>query len=270
MFRVRKVLEALFCLCFMFAQVAAENIGPQLRDTRLIEWRAALDKAGVDVRGNSNPSISPSRPVLMPLQRYESQVPLNLSNSKFAALFLQGHQSESVLLAVDGETGLSLSSETAFRTRWDGAASHKRVFISFSRQDVKVAEAVQQVLNASGYDTFMYLGNRSGLQPNAVDTGNYFREARSRYVIDTENARRSHAIAVEAFLARGGGRSPQPPPAPPPDFNPRILGGMGNGEPCCKLCRVVKGVIGSCGPVQCGPQCSGARGALSPQLRLGP
>jgi hypothetical protein len=217
-----------------------------------------LDKVDIDVRTDENNlRVLQQKPVLMPLETFNSAVTPNLLTSLFANNFLYGYEAESVLLAVDSETGVPLADITKFTQRWREVEPGKRVFISFSSADKTAAINVESTLNEIGYSTFLYIRGDANGPFNAVDTGNYFREADHRYVIDTDRSRRSNATAVEALAARTGR-----------DCLRQLRGCLTDlaSKLCCKRCKVINGRITDvCTPKECGPQCVPALGiSMSP------
>lgn len=248
-------------LCFLlpsfpFARVV-DPTGP--RNPTLSALAPSLSEYGIDVRLGSNESTRvPSRPQLMPLENFRSTVTANMTSSKFASLFIQGVHFESALFAVNDSTGRTYTDPRAFRSRWSDVSTNQRVFVSFSSVNSRVANSVVTAFQSAGYSTFVYTGQDAFGRFNAVDTGNYFRQAGHKFVLDSATARTSNAVAVEAYLARNGGN------AFPPGLLNRPTGGPSlrpqrDGSPCCKLCRYRNGILMGCDPPTCGPQCRSAR-----------
>ena len=89
---------------------------------------------------------------------------------------------------------------------------------------------------------------------NAVETGQFFRAAGHRFVIDTMNARSSAAVNAEALALKGGSRRATSPVIPPPVVSPTAS------VPCCKVCHYRNGVLIGCDPPVCSAViCSKAR-----------
>lgn len=251
---LRQFLAIVSFSLFPFASLGevVDPNGP--RNTVLSNLSAELGKQGIDVRLGSNSGTSaPSKPQLMPLAQFHSSVTPNVDRSKFADLFIRGVQVESALFAVDNKTGRTYTDPQKFQPRWAGVSSSKRVFVSFSSLDTATAQKVTRAFSAAGYSTFVYTGGSF----NAVDTGNYFREAGHRFVVDTASSRSSNAVAVEALMARVRNSGSFPGVLGPGGGVPG--GGILGSSQCCKLCNYINGILTSCGPVTCGPQCANAQ-----------
>jgi hypothetical protein len=115
--------------------------------------------------------------------------------------------------AQTAEPGHAAKTKDKFLAEWQKAAASKRVFLSFTSADIKAAHAAAQALHARGYVTFVFL-NPGKPKPryDATFTGKMFLEAGHHIVLDTQNARKSRGVWLEATLAReitgGPGKSP--------------------------------------------------------------
>jgi hypothetical protein len=248
-----------FLVCLLLSVFATSSVGEILdpngpRNEVLARLAGSLDHEGIDVRFGSNAGTPvPGRPQLTPLASFETAARLNLQDSVFVELFAQGIAFESALFAVDTETGEMQSDPRLFFSRWAGVPRDRRVFVSFASADAVSANRVATALNSSGFSTFIYIGRDAAGAFNAVDTGNYFREAGHRFVIDTESARRSAAVAAEALFARDPALMVRDVrPGPPPVADPSDFG-------CCRLCTLLNGRPVNCGETMCGARCRGAR-----------
>lgn len=214
-----------------------------------------LDRHGIDVRYGSNASTTiPQRPQLTPLNTFQTTSRLDFTESTFLGSFANGFAFESALFAIDNGTGAPLSDPEQFQSRWSDVNPEKRVVISFSSLDIGAATQVAEAFNGSGYSTFLFTGQDSAGKFNAVDTGNYFRQAGHRFVVDTVNSRPSLAVAAEAMFARNPSRL---------DNVGRPSGLFGNDSEsqfgCCQMCTYRNGALVGCGQTICGAQCQGAR-----------
>lgn len=122
-------------------------------------------------------------------------------------------------------------------------------------------------MRINGYLTFLYRNSGTGeIVTNSANVGNFFRTANFHVVIDSVDARASWAIMQEVKALSAQREVPGVAAIWP--------GRRGNkttdpGELCCQLCEVVDEIPVSCGPEECGPQCSNAEGAGSILLGRG-
>lgn len=228
--------------------------------TLLAELEPELRAGGIDVRGSALPEGTSVgfRPQLSYLETLPAKsLAGSVVPNTFSRLFEAGAFTESYLVAVRTRAKKHPNlSETRFREMWDAAKQSDRIFLSFSGNDLAHAEKVRDALKSKGFEVFLYKDS-STVYPrtNSVDVGRYFREAGTHLVVDTYNARSSvgvisEAIALEALRA---GVKPTFPGETPADARKAM------GDPCCRVCTYKNGMNLGCGPVQCGPQCFGAR-----------
>jgi hypothetical protein len=131
-------------------------------------------------------------------------------------------------------TGAAPTSLEAFANDWKRAERKDKVFLSFTAADAAHAHAVKKVLDQQGYITFVYLREGDQAPPfEASVVGRMFAEAGHHIVLDSENARKSQGVWMEAKFARtlggkppssGGGKTNGTGEAPPAGLN-------GDGEP---------------------------------------
>lgn len=254
MFKFLNNLIFVFIITLFPWVVNAEIVDPNSSKNSVLERVAHhLDSLGIDVRYGSNARTqNPTRPQLTPLSSFQTSVAIDFRGTTFTNLFIKGLSIESALFAVDNQTGVPFTDPEKFQSRWKDVKQNKRIFISFNKADVSIANKVVSALNSSGYSTFIFTGSDVSGNFNAIDTANYFRQAEHKFVLDTLNSRASSAIALEAMIAR----------------NPIIFNDLDKlldsnisipQHNCCKLCTYNQGVLISCGKVTCGRQCEGAR-----------
>jgi hypothetical protein len=108
--------------------------------------------------------------------------------------FERALQAEGALMAVPNtDAGVS-----DFTAKWHDARPSTRVFISFTRADVGEAMKVRTVLEQRGYTVFTYLKSEANPQFSPEAVGKFFRTAGHHLVLDTNNARRSYGVLLEA------------------------------------------------------------------------
>lgn len=238
-----------------------------------------LDKRGVDIRRGlaTDQNRVGTRPQLARLQNLPIQsTPIDSEPYNFEKHFRSGAFTESVLVAVGkAPEPVALDAER-FKQVWEVASKESRLFVSFSGKDLNYALRVSEALQAQGYATFLYKNELGKLGFNAVDVGRFFSEAGGHLVIDTPAARRSAAVGAEARALLSMRQARTPPKANPnPEPSLEELFGRDQGpsleelfghdrtqfgasQLCCKRCTTRGGIVISCGPVECGPQCRGA------------
>lgn len=126
----------------------------------------------------------------------------------FSELFVRAivHQEmelESFLIAIEGQdAGKQHLEIDDFRQQWQSVDAEKRVFLSFSQNDIELAQRTRKYFEANGFLTFMYL-HEKGAAPltNSVDVSTFFYEANNHLVIDSESSRNSFDTQVEREVA---------------------------------------------------------------------
>jgi hypothetical protein len=93
------------------------------------------------------------------------------------------------------------SEEEQFRSAWEQAPTGRKIALSFTRDDLELANKIEEALRSKGYTVFKYL-NEEGGPPKytAEDAGRMFSEADVRLVLDTPNAQMSVGVRFEAEL----------------------------------------------------------------------
>lgn len=210
----------------------------------------------------------PEAPTVRPLDGFPALTEELPDRDHFQQLFESGIRHECALVAVgpvaDGKRPAQMK-RVAFEATWSQAVPDHRVFLSFARADAWGALLVKIVLEMKGYVCFLYIdGAQNEPWVNAVDVGSYFKQAGVHLVIDSAAARHSAAVDAErialSFLQSDKTSVDQPPlPRMRSTTESERTVTESAGEPCCKLCRYVDGILIECGPIQCGPQCQNAR-----------
>jgi hypothetical protein len=205
-------------------------------------------------------ATAPKMPTVAPLRGFPARVDGSRRWKTFDDCFRAGAFRDSALIAVGGQPKSARPRRDLPRL-WKKAAPSKRVFISFAREDLPAVRKVRRELERKGYVCFTYVRGQSK-EPwaNAVEVGRYFREAGRHLVVDSRAARRSRGVQVEALalpaIRKAAVESRTPVPATRMRGRQRVP--AARGQPCCKLCEYVNGVLVGCGPVTCGPQCVNA------------
>jgi hypothetical protein len=205
-----------------------------------------LDAKGIDVRnGKEIDQTALARPQLTNLSNFPADEAIAGSVGAFDSAFSAGVNSDrAYLVAVKSPGTPQPTTVRQFTSTWNDASKENRVFISFSGRDLNAARIVAEGMRKLNYVVFLYK-NDSGDFPavNAVETGQFFRTAGHRFVIDTANARTSAAVNAEA-LALKTSRRTVPPIVPPPSAD-------GKDVRCCHICHYRDGVLVGCDPPVC-------------------
>lgn len=81
---------------------------------------------------------------------------------------------------------------------WNRINKNQRVFISFTRADIKVAEELRKVLESEGYKVFTYI-NAGEINQSYEEVGRIMSTAGKHFVIDSYNSRISQGVIAEAL-----------------------------------------------------------------------
>lgn len=220
-----------------------------------------LDANEIDTRNGGRRSGSVStRPQVTELRNFQSDLDGIDVGDPFVPSFNAGTLSDRAFLVAVNSPGTAQPDELkGFKQIWDAASEDKRVFVSFSGKDLQKAQVLANGLRTQGYIVFLFKNNEANLpMVNAVETGQFFREAGHHLVVDTPNARTSAAVLAESLALSRPNKpgpivvAPPPPPPPPPSSSASV--------PCCRVCTYRNGIQVGCGPIMCGKtQCSNAR-----------
>ena len=198
-------------LAFLAGQpMSARVIGARGKlDPLLKTLEAPLQKRGIDVvAGDTANHPLGTRPRVARLSGMPTaKPPAGWKSRPWMKSFEAGRTG--FLAAAPGEGRKRARSSSEFLQAWKRAPADQRVFLSFTRKDVRAAESAARALEARGYVTFIYLTSKSkGPKYDTTTVGRLYAEAGHRLVVDTPNARRSEGVWLEARLARPGGRPP--------------------------------------------------------------
>jgi hypothetical protein len=203
-------------------------------DPVLKELVEPLHAEGIDVFGGDTSIMQPTRrPRIALLTGMPTTKPTDFAELKWMADFRSGATGCVLGAKTTGPT-VPARTEDEFVAKWRNAAADKRVFLSFTSKDVELAHKANKALQAKNYVTFVYL--RSGDLAPRFDpkfVGEMFSQASHHIVLDTENARKSPGVWLEAEQAREfmigigasqtGPRGSEPSSAPVQAKEPVIL-----------------------------------------------
>lgn len=182
----------------------AEILDPAANHPVLREIAEDLHRHGIDVVQDWNSRLPAyTRPVVAPLGDYPISIPQN--ESRWVREF-----NASAMGALAAFKPIGQLKHDTFDKQWRDTPKHRRVFISFAREDLAVALSVRDALIAQGYIVFTYLTREVAVPSWPLSAvADYLRTADTHLVIDTETARRKQGVLAEA-IALGRSRSPTP------------------------------------------------------------
>lgn len=182
----------------------AEILDPAANHPVLREIADDLHRHGIDVVQDWNSRLPAyTRPVVAPLGDYQISIPQN--ESRWIREF-----NASAIGALVAFKPIGKLKHDTFDEQWRDTPKHRRVFISFAREDLAVAMNVREALEAQGYIVFTYLTREVKVPSWPLSAvANYLHTADTHLVIDTETARRKQGVLAEA-IALGRSRGPTP------------------------------------------------------------
>ena len=170
-----------------------------------------LDNLSIDILQNhsSKSNINNiNRPTLMLLEGYNtiSASELNTQNyESWMSEFMNGYRGFMAAVSVE-ESGvkprLFNKKYKAFEQLWLSTPRSKRVFLSYTSKDSKIADNIATVLYKNGYAVYTYREGKGAIRNLPEVTGRAFSESGVHLVLDTENARQSSGVKFEAQLAK--------------------------------------------------------------------
>ncbi|HEX2835634.1 MAG TPA: hypothetical protein VHW00_21655 [Thermoanaerobaculia bacterium] len=175
---------------------------------------------------------TPRTPTLVAMKHFPPQ-----TRPRSRAFFRSPAHEDAALIAVTGTRRNNVPVARDFPRLWRRAAPSRRIYIAFARRDLAAAQNVERALARRGYHCFIFLASarNNPAWADSVELGRYYREARTRLVLDSRNARAANGVRLE-LLAQGR-------------------------KSCCKRCYFMNGMLAGCDAITCGTQCAKARGA---------
>ena len=242
--------------------------------------RQKIDVAGTAPRGQGSAILRPLAEMPAPsAEELREESDFSVLFREAIALDAAGY---TMALCADGEViRTSVRDRPTYRAQWNATAVDRRVFLSFTRRDLRLARIVQAALEGEGLRVFTYLANEDNrIWTNSVDVGHYFESAGHHFVVDTPNARASVATRFEQLavsdLWRRTSTAPSLEDAVQRLRAQALFAGVPskNANVCCRICLGRSGQTGSperhcqthrasvkkthCGAVICGSQCQNA------------
>jgi len=207
----RKEILRIAALPFLVVALLALNIGGASGkllgdkshiDPVLKELVKPLHEKGIDVfAGDASGNWPTTRPRIALLTGMSTAQPTDFDDLEWMASFKSG-ATGCVLGAKTSEPTGAAQTESEFVTKWQNADPGKRVFLSFTSEDVEWAEKAAQVFQAKGYVTFVCLKSGESAPPyDPKFVGDMFSQASHHLVLDTENARKNPGVWLEAEQA---------------------------------------------------------------------
>ena len=159
-----------------------------------------LEKEGIDIVGGNTAKVPlGARPRIALLYQMKTNTEVQLpdtENQAWITEFLAG--TTGIIGAVQYSINNKSLDDQGFLNIWQQAPQDKRVFLSFTRLDIREAEKVKTILEAHGNVVFTFLNtiNEAPKYP-ALLVGELFGQAGTYIVLDTNNARKSKGIWLE-------------------------------------------------------------------------
>jgi hypothetical protein len=144
---------------FAFGRILGNR---QSIDPLLSELVEPLHQNGIDVVTGEVAKVPlGNRPRVVLLSTVSMQKPEHYVNGEWMQDFLAG-KAGVIAGAQSDIPRANLSSEDEFRIVWEQTPQSKRIFISFARADIKVAQQIKAVLESKGYAAFTFLNPQTG------------------------------------------------------------------------------------------------------------
>ncbi len=144
----------------------------------IVDW-----ESDVALRGN---------PVLAPIANYKISV--LEKKSEWIDEFTNSYKNALIALETDLKKG-----EFDFLKEWNASPPEKKVFVSFTKEDVKHAEVIKSALEKEGYKVFIYKESNRATFTNPTFIAQCMREAENVFIIDTDNSRNKPGVMAEAL-----------------------------------------------------------------------
>ncbi len=199
-------LLVLFLVCASFPKIIGD---PKRLDAILLKLNDRISEKGIDVVAGSTSkwnftgkNTAPRVALLtgMPVQKGAKEDADWIEDFKSGAIgFIGGAQPAS-----DAESPKALAANAdEFFAQWDITPKEKRIFLSFTRADAEHAHKVAMALKEEGYVTFVFFREGDADPPfDPALVGNKFSEAGNFLVLDSQNARNSIGVGLEAKMAK--------------------------------------------------------------------
>ena len=201
----KKLIAAAAILILTFTAVSSKLVGNLAAVDPLLETLVdPLNSHGIDVVGDGiNSAPLRGRPRVALLAGVPEVPPPNYASVSWMADFQRGANGFVAGAKTDASVQ-QVRTQNEFVQEWLQTPQDRRVFISFTARDVKVAYKIKQALEESQYVAFIFINpsrnpSLAGPVYDAQFTGRMFSQSGHYLVVDTRNARRS----PEYTLSRG-------------------------------------------------------------------
>ena len=187
---------AVFLLLVMFLSVAWRILDPDAKKPNSLLKKIApkLDKLNIHVvqDWNSKIQVDNRGVIIAPLANWPAR-----NNEQFTTGWIKDLKNglHAGYVAVRYNTNLRLKDIPLV---WNSISKSKRVFISFTRSDDKVAEQLRQILESEGYKVFTYVKDGE-ISRSYEEIGKIMSTAGEHFVIDSYNSRTSQGVIAEAL-----------------------------------------------------------------------
>jgi hypothetical protein len=222
----KKLTCALAVLLATYAGASGKLVGDRAAvDPLLAGLVDPLDAHGIDVvGGNIDAAPLSGRPRAALLIGVPPVPPPGYATAPWMKDFLSGATGFVAAAPRADSSAPPLKTQSEFIQFWNQTPKEQRVFISFTKQDARIAATIKATLEKKGFAAFTFLNPSVAGVPMrpTYDTpvvGKFFSEAGHYLVVDTPNARGSHGVWLEssALALVVAGRLP---PSGPGGFPP--------------------------------------------------
>lgn len=204
-------MRKLIFFCFAFVVISSFSDKPLDKEVKqhqilglLIE---ILDRYKIDVLANWK-GVGPEKITRTTIAPLNGDYPISNELKEKSTGSLESLSStleqeirSGALGGVVANENLSLSKNIPFLKRW-GNEKGKRIFISFTRKDLKEAAILRRVLRKHGYIAFTYLNSIGNVQYSPRKVGELLQTADHVLIIDTKAARKSKGIYIESKILK--------------------------------------------------------------------
>lgn len=180
-------------ICLMFSSWGFRILDPESDNPFFSIFEYELDQAGFDIVQNWESNVLlEGRPTLAPLANYK----VSFANKENEWIKAFSTFYANALIAIPAQQSIPGGK---FMGEWEATPIENRVFISFTRDDLVKAEKIKKVLEAKGYQVFLYTESNREPFTDPKMVVYCMKTAGELLVLDTENSRYKDGVIAEAI-----------------------------------------------------------------------